>query len=60
MLGLRPRRRGAVAAHILFRIEQGAAGTPNVVGAVASVLLNDAVDSGGVPGGRGRRCPPPP
>lgn len=61
MMWLRPGRRGTVAAHVLFGIEEGAAtSTPNVASAVAPVLLHDAVDAGGIPGGRGGRRPPPP
>lgn len=53
-----PGRRGTIAAHVLLRVEE--VSDARRAAAAAPVLLHDAVDAGGVPGGRGGWCPPPP
>lgn len=60
MMSVRPGRRGTIAAHVLFRIEEVGTTTPYVARAVAPMLLNNAVDAGGISGGWGGRSPPPP
>ena len=57
---VRPGRGGTIAAHVLFGIEEVGTTTPYVARAVASMLLNYAVDAGRISGGWGGRRPPPP
>lgn len=63
VVGFRPGWGGTVAAHVLFGIEEvgtTAAAAADVVCVAAPMLLNDAVDAGGIPGGRGGWRPAPP